>query len=334
MSTATGSPQTGSAPQEGFPSQTGSSPLNGSPPLPGSLVKRVIVGSLIAAGFLGIAWADVTGFLGAKPGHWLVLVSIAFTAGGSLEIVRMAAARGLFLRPLVVPAASAFLAAVPLAVHDLGGPHGNSADALALAVAAILGIMCIIEVGAYRRDAAALPRFVAGFATATAIGLPFAFMMRLRLMHDSVGAAALVPLASMLAVVKVGDIAAYLVGSRVGRNRMAPVLSPGKTWEGAIASLAASVAVAWVFLEVLNAGSPGPWGGWPAYGIVVGVAGMLGDLSESLVKRELAAKDSGTSLGALGGFLDLADATLLAAPVAWGLWVFGSVAASMPSPPP
>jgi phosphatidate cytidylyltransferase len=66
-----------------------------------------------------------------------------------------------------------------------------------------------------------------------------------------------------------------------------------------------------------------PWGGWVVYGLAVGVAGMLGDLSESLVKRELAAKDSGRSLGGLGGFLDLVDATLLAAPVAWLLWVLG-----------
>jgi phosphatidate cytidylyltransferase len=290
-------------------------------------VKRSIVGGLIAAGFMGILLADAMGFLGAKPGHWLLLVSIVFTAGGSFEIVRMAATRGLFLRPLLVPAASALLATVPLAVHDLAGPSGGSADALALAVAIVLGIMCVVEVATYRREAAALPRLAAGFATATAIGLPFAFMMRLRLMHDAADLASLIPLASMLAVVKVGDIAAYLVGSRFGRNRMAPFLSPGKTWEGAAASLAASVAVAWVFVDVLRDGSPGPWGGWPVYGAAVGVAGMLGDLSESLVKRELGAKDSGASLGALGGFLDLADATLIAAPVAWGLWVFGSLTA-------
>jgi phosphatidate cytidylyltransferase len=256
-----------------------------------------------------------------------VLVSIAFTVCGSLEIVRMAASRGLFLRPVLVPVASAFLAAVPLAVHDLAGPQGGSADSLALAVALVLGLMAIIEVATYRREAAALPRLAAGFATATAIGLPFAFMMRLRLMHDTAGLASLVPLASMLAVVKVGDIAAYFVGSRLGRNRMAPFLSPGKTWEGAAASLAASLAVAWLFVDVLLDNAPGPWGGWPVFGLAVGLAGMLGDLSESLVKRELAAKDSGASLGALGGFLDLADATLLAAPVAWGLWVLGRLAA-------
>jgi phosphatidate cytidylyltransferase len=210
--------------------------------------------------------------------------------------------------------------------------RAGSADVLALAIAAVLAVMCIVEVMTYRRNGGAAVRLAAGFATATAIGLPFAFMMKLRLLSEPPGVSletstrgisSLVPLASMLAVVKVGDIAAYLVGSRFGRNRMAPVLSPGKTWEGAAASLAASVTVAWLFIEVFNAGSPGPRWGWAVYGLAVGIAGMLGDLSESLVKREFQAKDSGTSLGALGGFLDLADATLLAAPVAWFLWVLG-----------
>jgi phosphatidate cytidylyltransferase len=86
----------------------------------------------------------------------------------------------------------------------------------------------------------------------------------------------------------------------------------------------ASVAVAWLVLERLPwAAVARPWGGWIAYGLLVGVAGMAGDLAESLLKRDLGAKDSGTSLGGLGGVLDLVDSLLLAAPVAWLLWVAG-----------
>jgi phosphatidate cytidylyltransferase len=127
-----------------------------------------------------------------------------------------------------------------------------------------------------------------------------------------------------VAVVKVGDIAAYLAGSVAGRHRMAPLLSPGKTWEGAAASLAASCAVAWLLLERLSWSTVArPWGGWLVFGACVGAAGMIGDLAESLVKRELGAKDSGRSLGGLGGVLDLVDSLLVAAPVAWLLWVMG-----------
>jgi len=105
---------------------------------------------------------------------------------------------------------------------------------------------------------------------------------------------------------------------------MAPVLSPGKTWEGAAASIAASVAVAWLVIEQAGGDlAARPLGGWFVYGVLVGIAGMLGDLAESLVKRDLAAKDSGSILGGMGGFLDLVDSLLLAGPVAWLLWALG-----------
>ena len=82
------------------------------------------------------------------------------------------------------------------------------------------------------------------------------------------------------------------------------------------------MAVAW--LVIGRGGFPSaPLGGWAVYGLLVGLAGMLGDLSESLVKRECGAKDSGQSLGGMGGFLDFVDSLLLAAPVAWMLWAAG-----------
>ncbi|MDA1039733.1 MAG: phosphatidate cytidylyltransferase, partial [Planctomycetota bacterium] len=85
-------------------------------------------------------------------------------------------------------------------------------------------------------------------------------------------------------------------------------------------------------LHGLGVAAPGlavpaqPWGGWLAFGLLVGGAGMLGDLAESLIKREAGAKDSGHSLGGLGGVLDLVDSLLFAAPVAWALWSAGLAA--------
>jgi phosphatidate cytidylyltransferase len=113
------------------------------------------------------------------------------------------------------------------------------------------------------------------------------------------------------------------MGSLVGRHRMAPTLSPGKTWEGAVASLLAALAAAWLVIDWWAVAPWRPWGGWPVFGLVVGLSGTAGDLAESLVKRESGAKDSGRSLGGLGGFLDLVDSPLFAAPVAWLLWVLG-----------
>jgi phosphatidate cytidylyltransferase len=299
--------------------------LHASPSPSGSLPQRTLVGLLVAGGFAALCWADATAAFAAEPGWWLAPLAVAIAAGGAGEVARMAAARGLAVRPLLVPVAAGLLTVVPLLSAWLRPAEtGWSTAWLAGAMAGTAILLAVAEILTYRPAAGALARLVAGFATAAAIGLPLGLLLDLRLRSAAWGVPGLLPLASMLAVVKGGDIAAYLVGSRIGRRRMAPALSPGKTWEGAAASLAASLAVAWGMLAATGwAGGWQPWGGWPVYGLVLGVAGMLGDLAESLVKRELGAKDSGRSLGALGGFLDLADAVLFAAPVAWMLWMLG-----------
>ncbi len=293
---------------------------------PGALASRALVTVIAVAGFVALCQADVTGLLGAAPGWWLAPVAAIFGWVGAAEALRMAAGRGGGTSGWFVPAATAALPLVAVA----GAPSGPVAAVGLVAVAAVVavGILFARQILRYRPGGHSLDQLAAGVFTLVAIGLPLAFMVGLRLLGAEVGGiAGLVPLVSMVAVVKGGDIAAYLVGSAVGRNKLAPALSPGKTWEGAAASLVASLALAWLLLERLPAAGPGavplPWGGWPVYGLAVGVAGMLGDLSESLVKRELATKDSGRFLGGLGGILDLIDAPLFAAPVAWLLWICG-----------
>jgi phosphatidate cytidylyltransferase len=296
-----------------------------------TLVSRAIVTVIAAGGFAGLCWADATGLFAAPPAWWLAPMAAMLAYGAAAEAVRMAAERGYGSGGVFVPVAAAAvpLAAVAAARAPMAAGGGPAAIIgwAAVAAWATLAATCVAEIGRYRPGGTSLARLAVAALAVLAIGLPLAFMVGLRLVPAAAaghGLAALVPLVSMVAVVKGGDIAAYVVGSLVGRHKLAPVVSPGKTWEGAAASLAASLSVAWLMLE--QAGwSEGrqPWGGWAVYGLAVGVAGMLGDLSESLVKRELAAKDSGRSLGGLGGFLDLIDATLVAAPVAWLLWTLG-----------
>jgi len=138
-------------------------------------------------------------------------------------------------------------------------------------------------------------------------------------------------LAAWVIVVKMGDTGAYCVGRLIGRHKLAPALSPGKTIEGAVGSLAFSCLGAWmafqwlVPLDVPPWIEPGPWWGWIAFGLLVGAAGMVGDLAESLIKREAGAKDSSTWLPGFGGVLDILDSLLLSAPVAWFCWASGLV---------
>ena len=153
------------------------------------------------------------------------------------------------------------------------------------------------------------------------VGLLGSFLVMLRIAY---GVPALV---SMIIVAKLCDVGAYTVGRLIGRHKMAPSLSPGKTIEGAVGGIAFAIFGAWLSVAVLfplATGSPSQttWVGVVIYGLAVGLAGMLGDLAESLIKRDVMRKDSGTNVPGFGGFLDIYDSLLLAAPVAFGLWAF------------
>ena len=118
----------------------------------------------------------------------------------------------------------------------------------------------------------------------------------------------------LLAIVWLGDGAAYYVGTSWGRRRLAPRVSPNKSWEGAAAAALVAVlsAAAW---SVWRAGALD----WTliALALITSIAAQVGDLVESLIKRGAGVKDSGTLLPGHGGFLDRFDALAFAAPVWW-----------------
>ncbi len=165
----------------------------------------------------------------------------------------------------------------------------------------------------------------------TYIALPLACLVQLR--EQWQGAFYLLYL---LLVVWAGDIFAYLVGKSIGRHRMSPRVSPNKTWEGAVASVAASVAVGLLMFRysfpistallhahlidlrdgIFNNQQPSliPI---VILSVVLNIAAQLGDLVESLIKRGAHVKDSGSILPGHGGMFDRIDALLFAAPVLW-----------------
>ncbi len=116
----------------------------------------------------------------------------------------------------------------------------------------------------------------------------------------------------LFAIVWLGDTAAFYVGSRIGRHKLAPVVSPKKSWEGAAASFVIAMIAAGVW-AVLRLRRLEP--GIMAAAAVTAVAAQAGDLVESMIKRGAGVKDSGTILPGHGGVLDRMDALLFAAPV-------------------
>jgi phosphatidate cytidylyltransferase len=139
------------------------------------------------------------------------------------------------------------------------------------------------------------------------IGLGLVFIMLLRDLPVHGRLAAFTLLLSVWA----GDTAAFFVGRLVGRHKLAPRISPGKTWEGLIAGTAATIFVTFVALyqdrdEFLSIGQA------LLLGVTIAVAAPLGDLFESLLKRDMGVKDTGRVLGGHGGVLDRLDAPLFA----------------------
>lgn len=122
----------------------------------------------------------------------------------------------------------------------------------------------------------------------------------------------------VLVITWVGDTAAYFVGRAIGKHKLAPILSPNKSWEGTVASILGALLVAVVFARFVNLPLPHLLG-MAASG---NVAGQFGDLLESAFKRSAGVKDSGTLLPGHGGVLDRIDALILAFPVVWYYWIW------------
>lgn len=154
------------------------------------------------------------------------------------------------------------------------------------------------------------------------LGYFFGYLIELWLADDEAtrGWLGMLPVWLILALVPTwaADVAAYVVGARIGRRKIAPRISPGKTWEGTLAGFGAAAVVA--LLIATSAGiKTGPT---LLLALLIGPVGFAGDLLESAIKRAAGAKDSGTLLPGHGGVLDRIDSLVLVAPaVAFVLWL-------------
>lgn len=134
----------------------------------------------------------------------------------------------------------------------------------------------------------------------------------------------LIPLAMLIATAKGADVGAYTVGRLMGRRKLWPALSPNKTVAGGVGGLAFAALGALVVEGIarhLGLTALG-WIGAVAFGLVVGITAQLGDLMESMVKRDCGQKDASAVVPGFGGVLDVLDSLLFAAPVAYGFWAF------------
>ncbi len=200
-----------------------------------------------------------------------------------------------------------------------GGPIGYAAGLIvllmpqreALAVLSILALVALLV--AMRREnlSEALPSAGALLLGVVYVFLPWRFAAGLRAVSEHWVLFA-------LAINWAGDVAAYYAGRAFGRHRMAPRVSPKKSWEGAAASVAASMLFGFLYLGRFQSGIP--WYEVAGLCLVANLAGQWGDLAESAIKRGAGVKDSGVLLPGHGGFLDRLDSTLFSLPVVY-FWV-------------
>lgn len=132
-------------------------------------------------------------------------------------------------------------------------------------------------------------------------------------------------LASLVIGAKCGDIGGYTLGRLFGKAKLVPRLSPGKTRMGGFGALLGSSLACWAWLHFapgyfFSGAAPCPAGWSLLYGAVIGVVGLVGDLAESLIKRDVEKKDAANLMPGFGGLLDLLDSVLYAGPVAFVLW--------------
>jgi phosphatidate cytidylyltransferase len=256
---------------------------------------------------------------GARSARWgdlrlrllsaAVLIPLAigciWTGGGAFTTLVSLMAVGLafewlgFCGQRTVPMAIFVFAALPLSVVLTAS--GWSVPALAvLAIATGAGAMFAHGLSPARPLAFGIPY----------LGLGAVALVWLRQPPASGGANVMV----LLLVVWASDIGAYVAGRAIGGPRMAPTISPGKTWSGAAGGLFAATAMGSAASALLCGGPPS----WRAliFALVIGLVGQIGDLFESQLKRHFGVKDSGSIIPGHGGLLDRLDAVLTAAPAA------------------
>lgn len=253
------------------------------------LLSRIVVAAILLPVVLGIVWLG---------GWWLFGLALV---GGLVALHELyAIARG--LRPIVLGGYAGLI--LTLLGAELGGTTWLLAGLLATVAAGLL----VFFVSSARQSA------VAGFAV-TLLGVAWVGggLAHFVLVRDIPDDGRLLVFTILLTVFA-DDTAAFFVGRTLGRHRLAPAISPGKTWEGFVGGTLAGVGVTFVCLYEQDVVSTGES---LVLGLVIVLAATLGDLFESAVKRDLGVKDSGRLLGGHGGVLDRVDSLLWAGPAAY-----------------
>lgn len=283
----------------------------------------------------GTVWQRV--FLGAEtppPGVLIMAVVLVLIALGARELCAIFRAKGVPTDPFLLALSGAIGCAVMYVI-----PPGFEARQAVVVVATLAGLLLLValirhSLGGDARGAASVA--ASAMFAMVYMGMMPGFFLVIRRWHSAWMVAA------VMFIPKICDIGAYFTGRAIGRHKLIPWLSPGKTWEGLIGGvLLASAATAGLVIAGDRFGVTGTWDepaggrvflqhGYPIWfaliaGAAMGLIGQFGDLAASLLKRDAGVKDSGGSVPGFGGVLDVVDSPIVVAPLAYWLLVFGAL---------
>ncbi|MFN4260051.1 MAG: phosphatidate cytidylyltransferase [Gemmataceae bacterium] len=281
------------------------------------LRTRIWMGAVLIGLTVGVLWIDHR----LTPWYpFLLALVLGLALAGCRELREL-------LAPSLRPAAWLCYVGVTLIVlanwlpHVLGdGDDGGTAwPWIAGALAAFVMLVFLVEMASFEQPGGSTPRLAVAVWMIGYLGLLPSFLAQLRWLGDGTETTAstrgTLALALVIFVPKMGDTFAYFTGRFLGRHPLTPRLSPKKTWEGAAGGLTAAV-VTTLVIRQFGPILPQVWSAL-GFGLTVGLAGMFGDLAESLIKRDCQKKDASQVVPGFGGILDVVDSILFAAPVAY-----------------
>jgi phosphatidate cytidylyltransferase len=279
---------------------------------------RVIVGSILALATIGILIGDDYLAPGWFPCLFICLMALGILAGRELVQLFPEATRPnatLTITGILLCLAVNWLPVLFKAELTWSPDRYKVPAWVMLVFTATLIAAFLLEMYRYTGEGGnSLPRIAFTVLAVAYLGVLPLFFAQIRFLPRDDTA---VLLALTIAVPKCNDVFAFFTGTFFGRHKMTPVLSPKKTWEGFTGGMIGGALVA-VGLSFIWPVFRGPLSA-AAFGLVVGLAGVFGDLAESLIKRDCLAKDASKSIPGFGGLLDVVDSVLFAAPVAL-LW--------------
>lgn len=276
--------------------------------------NRLVFGGLLTLLAAGVFYGDHTF---GPPFPFLLILSLGLAVLGAIEFGRLA--------PGIPQPRSASIAAFSaiLLLMQWSCRHQGRSVAETLAInfcfcAGTLLALTIDELRSFTPGGQSTGRLAHALLGVLYLGGLASFFVNLRVLQPDARTGTL-SLVLAVFVPKGCDIGAYFTGRAIGKHKMSPVLSPNKTWEGAVGGLLTATAVA-LGVQSYHPIIPGGWVGAAGFGFVVGGVGLLGDLAESMIKRDAGAKDAAALIPGFGGVLDVVDAILFAAPVSF-LWL-------------